>query len=310
MIAVPSLESHIRSALEHDNTILDKHVEHQFQVLVINPLRTLPESNSPLVIVIDGLDECKDAAQASDLLALFSLPGSDLQFPLHIFITSRPKAHICAAFDHLRTDLQVSSSNLERPNTWPKFKMIFQLLPPHVSKLTGLSLCISITLPLLILRIPTRIPFHTVRTYQFHTIPPVCVLSIVYHGIIFSSEYHRRWWGIRSLSTSSEIVGLALIAVLNLVWVAPLALISIDLVEAVHDRTEFYQFAHRHGILPPRVKIEWIPPTLVAQLVLCIIEVVTLLFIAALSVLGRKLGRNHEYRAIQAYRWRSMNTFP
>jgi len=44
-----------------DETILNGVFEHQLQKLITEPLQLLPESDFPLAIVTDALDECEDA---------------------------------------------------------------------------------------------------------------------------------------------------------------------------------------------------------------------------------------------------------
>ncbi|KZT05239.1 WD40 repeat-like protein [Laetiporus sulphureus 93-53] len=76
-------------------------MEYALDELIIGPLRKLSADHPPIVIVIDALDECTDAAQelVPKMLYLFAARIAAMPFPLRVFITSRPDYHIEHAFD-------------------------------------------------------------------------------------------------------------------------------------------------------------------------------------------------------------------
>ena len=216
--SVPSLKHPILDAFKQDDTILDTVMENQFQKLVIQPLRLLPESDSPLVIVIDALDECKDSVCITDLLALLSHPNSSLRFPLRIFITTRPKHYIRAAL--LTTGLPVSSSNLEPP----KHRVKHSLLHPLLYRFTCVSLCLTPIIAFLWVRVS---PFFIWVT------PTACLLTLVYHGTIFGIDYYRKSQSdVRALTASATATSLACVFLLDLFWMASLVIIIYNTVIA------------------------------------------------------------------------------
>ena len=54
----------------------------------------------PRLIVIDGLDECKDPDTQCDLLRIVAIAIHHFPYPLRFLITSRPESHITRAFQH------------------------------------------------------------------------------------------------------------------------------------------------------------------------------------------------------------------
>ncbi|KAJ3575017.1 hypothetical protein NP233_g1386 [Leucocoprinus birnbaumii] len=96
--------SHYRSIitelLVNDPAILDMNLSTQFKRLIIEPfhviMTTHPESvTQPLLIILDGLDECRDRV---DQRTLIELVGTHVRtvdnFPLIWMICSRPESHL------------------------------------------------------------------------------------------------------------------------------------------------------------------------------------------------------------------------
>ncbi|PPQ88225.1 hypothetical protein CVT25_005002 [Psilocybe cyanescens] len=94
-----------RAALtfEQDPLIVTKSLETQFMALIREPLLELLRSgfstNDPIVVIIDGLDECDDPKVQARIVDLsFRLLGSR-DLPLKILIASRPEVDISLSFD-------------------------------------------------------------------------------------------------------------------------------------------------------------------------------------------------------------------
>ncbi|KAJ8092986.1 hypothetical protein PM082_011306 [Marasmius tenuissimus] len=85
-----SLFSTVASAIESDPALPTAHsLTHQFQKLVIEPLKRCP-LQSPLMVVIDALDEgCSE-----DLLRILRDDVPTIPSPIRFFITSRPTSSI------------------------------------------------------------------------------------------------------------------------------------------------------------------------------------------------------------------------
>ncbi|KAJ7327980.1 hypothetical protein DFH08DRAFT_671324, partial [Mycena albidolilacea] len=67
----------------------DRYSEQQLRKLIVEPLNSVRNS-FPACVVVDGLDECKDTAPISIILAALSKHVTNLT-PLRFFTTSRPE---------------------------------------------------------------------------------------------------------------------------------------------------------------------------------------------------------------------------
>ncbi|EJD48031.1 hypothetical protein AURDEDRAFT_31526, partial [Auricularia subglabra TFB-10046 SS5] len=89
--------------------VLDGHLKHgtlqnmdaQAGDLFVGLLSRLPPTHHPVVLVVDAVDECTQAAQDMVCRMLFlMLDGlSDIACPVRVFVTSRPEIHIQDAFE-------------------------------------------------------------------------------------------------------------------------------------------------------------------------------------------------------------------
>jgi hypothetical protein len=94
----PPLTSAILRALKNDPDAADRTIEQQFTDLVVKPIReSVTElAGRPVVVVIDGLDECANQSDVQTLLSvIFQYPS---ELPLKIFITSRPEQVLRVGF--------------------------------------------------------------------------------------------------------------------------------------------------------------------------------------------------------------------
>lgn len=87
-----------------DPSILDKTLRVQFRKLIVEPFAVLSAQNPlsverPLLIIVDGLDECNDEAAQCELLALIAehVRGGKPS-PLLWMVCSRPEWHLKRAF--------------------------------------------------------------------------------------------------------------------------------------------------------------------------------------------------------------------
>ncbi|KXN89052.1 Cytokinesis protein sepH [Leucoagaricus sp. SymC.cos] len=101
-INLPEYKRAITERLGSDPTILRKHRCAQFRELISEPLRDLmvqnhPIVSSPLVIIIDGLDECSGKRAQLEFIELFSKAG---HLPLLWLVTSRPEYHLVSVRSH------------------------------------------------------------------------------------------------------------------------------------------------------------------------------------------------------------------
>ncbi|KAF9446002.1 hypothetical protein P691DRAFT_674487 [Macrolepiota fuliginosa MF-IS2] len=147
----PQYKRIITQRLVDDPSILEKNREVQFEKLVIEPFRILmikyPHTiEEPLLIILDGLDECKDKQAQCELIKLINTHVRQVDdFPLRWMICSRPEWHLNAilsdadgliVYEHeeLRVDDKEAREDAERlleagfgkirreyrlPNDWP-----------------------------------------------------------------------------------------------------------------------------------------------------------------------------------------------
>lgn len=90
----------------------------QIQKLLIEPLLALKSKGDlithPRLVVIDGLDECRNSDIQCMLLRVIARAIPLIPYPLRFLVTSRPESHITHVFDHDPTfrAIRVSNYNL------------------------------------------------------------------------------------------------------------------------------------------------------------------------------------------------------
>ncbi|KAJ7445938.1 hypothetical protein B0H11DRAFT_2249115 [Mycena galericulata] len=101
-LILPEMHHTISQTVEKDPAIVHRSLSDQLQKLIIEPCRKVPLTQ-PVLIVIDGLDECEDQAIQQEILRSI---GFAVQQPLSVlfFITSRPEPHITEVFDEQLLD--------------------------------------------------------------------------------------------------------------------------------------------------------------------------------------------------------------
>ncbi|KAF9464073.1 hypothetical protein BDZ94DRAFT_1191910 [Collybia nuda] len=103
---IPDARSHIQKALEDDPMIFSKSLETQFHELVTKPLLAVVPSHfaslppQPVLMIIDGLDECTGGDIQSTIIRCFVSALTRHSLPLHILISSRPELAIRDSFAH------------------------------------------------------------------------------------------------------------------------------------------------------------------------------------------------------------------
>ncbi|TFK25096.1 hypothetical protein FA15DRAFT_703954 [Coprinopsis marcescibilis] len=94
-LAIPSTREFIAAVILKDVAIVDKSLKAQIDALILEPLaqarRKHPDEIWPHVIIIDGLDECKDEEQQATILSILHECVKTPQFPFRIIIASRPE---------------------------------------------------------------------------------------------------------------------------------------------------------------------------------------------------------------------------
>ncbi|KAF7334555.1 putative nwd2 protein [Mycena venus] len=107
------LKRPISETVETNPSVVGRDMELQLQKLIVEPHHSL-ENHAPLILLIDGLDEC-DGGQAQQKI-LHSIAGSVRQYPssFRFLIASRPEAQIREVFEETSFAGILKSVNVEQ----------------------------------------------------------------------------------------------------------------------------------------------------------------------------------------------------
>ena len=97
-VTIPELKPFIAKAVEDDLSMFQKDVDTQLEKLIIDPIIQAIDGGKtfryPIVIVIDGLDECEGAKEQCAFLRAISGAIGRYSLPLYFFIACRQEGHI------------------------------------------------------------------------------------------------------------------------------------------------------------------------------------------------------------------------
>ncbi|TFK66322.1 hypothetical protein BDN72DRAFT_961822 [Pluteus cervinus] len=99
MFSVQGAESIILQRIEGDSTIVQKSFEWIWDTLVVDTLTLCQNASEPMVIIIDGVDECLSLREQSLLLETLLRSTQRLGPLFKLLITSRPEVQIQAIFN-------------------------------------------------------------------------------------------------------------------------------------------------------------------------------------------------------------------
>ncbi|KAJ7472416.1 hypothetical protein B0H11DRAFT_1867203 [Mycena galericulata] len=94
----PELNQAISQTVENDPAIVHRSFFNQLRNLIIEPCRRTPLTH-PVVIVIDGLDECEGQNIQQEILRAMATAMRQQPQPILFFIASRPEPHISEVFN-------------------------------------------------------------------------------------------------------------------------------------------------------------------------------------------------------------------
>lgn len=112
--SIPEIREDILSAIEEEPTIFSRSILTQARVLLLDTLNHATNTHKaligrPVLVVIDGLDECGDGRTQKELLDVLGVLVVELQrIPLILLIASRPEYEIRQSFNEepLRSTMQ------------------------------------------------------------------------------------------------------------------------------------------------------------------------------------------------------------
>ena len=111
---IPTLVSHlihtfkgidifVEDRIRENWDLFSKKFQIQIQELLVEPLLTLKSKGAlvthPRLIVIDGLDECRNPKVQCELLRVIARAIPRIPYPLRFLVTSRPESHIADIFN-------------------------------------------------------------------------------------------------------------------------------------------------------------------------------------------------------------------
>ena len=112
-LSVPGAKEFIANAVEDDPSVFSKDINSQLFHLIIRPLTLAAQgwdSTQQTLVIIDGLDECIDDRQQTDILSAICNAFMAHELPLRFLICSRPEHNIQMRFE--RSDLQSATACL------------------------------------------------------------------------------------------------------------------------------------------------------------------------------------------------------
>jgi len=95
--SLPAIQPSMRRALTENPFIPHLLLRDQIEKLIIRPARTILTHIPPMIVVVDGLDECGDDDLLQTLIQL--LVEATTQLPLRFLFASRPEFHIRRTFE-------------------------------------------------------------------------------------------------------------------------------------------------------------------------------------------------------------------
>ncbi|KAF7378245.1 NACHT domain-containing protein [Mycena sanguinolenta] len=115
-LSVPWLKASISRIVEENPAILARSMQTQLQRLICEPAQLCPvdENQKPIIIVIDGLDECDSQHVQEEILCSIRNFTSQYHLPFRFTIASRPEAHISEVFESSLYCGRYHSLNVEK----------------------------------------------------------------------------------------------------------------------------------------------------------------------------------------------------
>lgn len=105
--AVPDIIPFVRSTIDEEPEIATKPLKEQFERLLLQPLSQIDQGrtrDSPLVLVVDALDECEGERDIRNILYLLAQMQKLTTVWMRVFLTTRPELPIRLGFKDMSTD--------------------------------------------------------------------------------------------------------------------------------------------------------------------------------------------------------------
>jgi len=112
-VAIPRTRYYMNEAMTNDPHLLSRSLELQMDQLIVQPIKQVSTiirlfkwfglASFPILVVIDGLDECSDKTVQQEILKTIANAIQDLRLPLRFLIASRPEPHLRRAMHSVRS---------------------------------------------------------------------------------------------------------------------------------------------------------------------------------------------------------------
>ena len=96
---VHGMLEHVDRAMMQDFSLPKRSAAVQLKRLIIEPIRLLPTPLLPIIIIVDGLDECDGFDSQCNILTLIGQVTMDPNVGIRFIIASRPEHQICNVFN-------------------------------------------------------------------------------------------------------------------------------------------------------------------------------------------------------------------
>jgi len=137
-LTIPASRELIAAAVDYNPFIFEQSVDVQLSKLIIEPLEQLLSAGiifdiSPLVIIIDGLDECQGEDVQSGIVKSLVAAFRHSSLRIRILIASRPEVHLQSTFNP--TSMQPHLSRLALSDEYSPDKDIHRFLEDSFDKI-------------------------------------------------------------------------------------------------------------------------------------------------------------------------------
>jgi len=137
-LSIPSSRELIAAAVDYNPFIFEQSVDVQLSKLIIEPLEQLISAGvifdiSPLVIIIDGLDECQGGDVQSGIVKSLVAAFRHSSLRIRILIASRPEVHLQSTFNP--TSMQPHLSRLVLSDEYSPGEDIYRFLEASFDKI-------------------------------------------------------------------------------------------------------------------------------------------------------------------------------
>ena len=137
-LVIPSSRELIEAAVDYNPFIFQQSLDTQLAKLVIEPLERLYSSGlifdtAPLVIIVDGLDECQGTDIQSGLVRSLAAAFRHSALRVRILVASRPEVHLQSTFNS--SSIQPRLSRLLLSNEYSPDKNIYRFLADSFKKI-------------------------------------------------------------------------------------------------------------------------------------------------------------------------------